>query len=138
MEGILELEKQQPVRVVANPGIKPMGKVESEKLRKANETLEKYPIPAWIFLSRYSKAQQQEGISISGVLKSADVESSTLVVTVIINEYAQSNYHIRTTPELLNKVVKTYWNEAINVRIRPQINKDNEFEYELVAIEVVK
>lgn len=108
----------------------------TEKLEEANETLKKHPIPAWIFLSRYSATQQEKGISISGVLKSADVESSTLVVTVIVNEYAQSNYHIRTTPEMLNKIVKTYWNEAINLQIRPQINKDNQFEYELMGIEV--
>lgn len=110
----------------------------TEKLKRANETLEKHPIPAWVFLSRYSKTQQEEGISISGVLKRADVESSTLVVTVIINEYAQSNYHIRTTPEILNKIVKTYWNESINVQIRPRINENDQFEYELMTIEVVK
>ncbi len=134
MEKIIE----QQVRVTANPGLKPQESFESKKLRDAIETLEKHPIPAWIFLSRYSTTQQKDGISIHGVIKSADTESSTVVVSVIMNEYAQSNYHIHTTLENLNKIVKNYWNELISVQIRPQINKNNQFEYELMAIETTK
>jgi hypothetical protein len=109
----------------------------TEKLQTVKDKLEKHPIPAWIFLSRYSTIQQEEGICVRGVLQRADTASNTLVVAVIVNEYAQSNYHIRTIPETLTQIVKNYWNETINVQIRPQINKDNQFEYELMTVKVV-
>jgi hypothetical protein len=41
---------------------------------------------------------------------------------------------IRTTPETLDKIVKTYWNQPISVQIRPQINAENQFEYELMEV----
>jgi hypothetical protein len=59
-----------------------------------------------------------------------------LIVLVTVNSYAQSNYHIHTTSDNLDKLVKAYWDKAINVRIRPQINVDNLFEYELIEVKV--
>lgn len=138
MEDVLELEKPQRAIVVANTGSKHkvMGKVEARKLKEANEFLEKHPIPAWIFMSRYSQIQQEEGICISGVLKYADAEASILIVIVTVNNDAQSNYHIRTTFDILDRLIKTYWGKTINVRIRPQINADNLFEYELIEVKI--
>ncbi len=105
-----------------------------EKLQTVRDRLEKHPIPAWIFLSNYSKTQQQDGFCITGVLKYADRDKNTLLLLVIGDEDAQSNYHIRTTPETLNNIIKNYLNKEINVQIRPQINEANQFEYELMAI----
>jgi hypothetical protein len=105
-----------------------------EKLQAAQERFAKYPVPAWIFLHKYSKKQQEEGICVCGILEQVDVEANTLLVTVTKNDAAPSEYAIRTTPEALANIVKIYLDETISLRIRPQINADNQFEYELMAI----
>jgi hypothetical protein len=136
MEEVLELDLPKRAIIVANTGFKPkgMGKVASSKLTEANEFLDKHPIPAWIFMSRYSQIQQEEGICIEGILKFADAEASTVTVVVTVNEYAKTNYPIHTTTNTANQLIKTYLGKTINVRIRPQINSDNQFQYELMAI----
>ena len=108
--------------------------ISPEKLKEAREWFDKHPIPAWIFLHKYSEMQREEGICINGIVKSIDVNANTFSVTVLVNDYAESNYRIRTTPETLNKIVKTYWTEPISVQIRPQINAENQFEYELMEV----
>ena len=104
-----------------------------EKLSEANEMLEKYPPPANFLLNRYNKKEQQDGIEVRGLLSSANADKSTFMVLKMKGVY-EINYHIRTTPEALNKIVKTYWNELISVQIRPQINAENQFEYELMEV----
>ena len=138
MEDVLELKEMQRAEVSVNPKLEKYEKRAglSKKAREASEFLEKHPIPAWILLRRYSTTQQQKGICIRGILKNADVATSTLVVTVTVNDYTPSNYHIRTAPETLNNIVKAYWGEPINVLIRPQINANNQFEYELIEVKV--
>jgi hypothetical protein len=136
MEEVLELDLPKHAIIVANTGLQPkgMGKVASSKLKEANEFLDKHPIPAWIFMSRYSLKQQEEGICIEGILQFADAQANTVTVVVTVNEYAKTNYPIHTTINTLNQLVKTYLGKTINVRIRPQISTDNQFQYELMAI----
>jgi hypothetical protein len=108
--------------------------ISPKKLKESREWFDAHPIPAWVFLHKYSKIQQEEGICINGILARGNVEANTFSVAVTVNKYAQSNYHIRTTPETLNRIVKTHWNEPISVQIRPQINAENQFEYELIEV----
>jgi hypothetical protein len=105
-----------------------------EKLKEAKEWFDKHPVPAWIFLHKYSEIQQKEGICVDGTFKSTDMEAGTFLLNVTLNDNAESNYKIRTTPEILNKIVKNYLNKPISVQIRPQINADNKFEYELIEV----
>ena len=138
MEDVLELKEMQRAEVSVNPKLEKYEKRVglSKKAKEASEFLEKHPIPAWILLRRYSTTQQEKGICIRGILKNADVETSILVVTVAVNDYASTNYNIRTVPETWNNIVKAYWGESINVLIRPQINADNQLEYELIEVEI--
>ena len=101
-----------------------------KKVEEAKETLTKNPIPAHIYLARYSKQKQEQGFEISGLLKRADADSNTFMV--VANNRSQTHYTIRTVPETLNRLVKAFWEEPITVHIKPQINADNLFEYELI------
>jgi hypothetical protein len=105
-----------------------------EKLKEAKEWFDKHPVPAWVFLHKYSKTQQIEGICVDGVFKSVDVNTSTFGIVVPVNDYAESNYRIKTTPKILVKLVEAYLNKPISVQIRPQINAENQFEYELMKV----
>jgi hypothetical protein len=135
MEDILELKEKKRAMAVLNPHVEKYEHITelSKKAKEARETLERCPPPAKLLLKRYSKTEQEEGISISGVLKRANEDTYTFMVVKMEGVY-DIHYHIRTTPDTLNQLVKNYWGETINVRIRPQINSDNQFEYELMAV----
>ncbi len=133
MEDLVELKKVKKPKLTITNNIDESKVMFPNKLKEANETLEKYPLPADLLLDRYSEIQQQEGISISGVIKRANAHNNTFLVMEMHGPY-EVHFNIRTMSETLNKLVKTYWGETINVRIRPQINEENQFEYELMAV----
>lgn len=138
MEEVIELkEVKQPKLIINNDTIDDSKVMFPEKLKRANEMLEKYPPPAEWCMQSYSKMEQENGVEVSGVLKRADADVSIFLLKEKSGLY-EIHYPIRTTPEILNNIVKTYWNETINVQIRPQINKDNQFEYELMAVNVME
>jgi hypothetical protein len=69
------------------------------------------------------------------MLKRADGDKSTFLVIEMDGPY-EVHYDIRTQPEALNNLVRAFWDEPIKVHIRPQINADNLFEYELIEVKV--
>jgi hypothetical protein len=95
MENVLERIDTRPATVVVNSGLERYEKrpVLSKKSREAHDFLDAHPIPAWIFLHKYSKTQQEEGICINGILARGNVEANTFSVAVTVNKYAQSNPH---------------------------------------------
>ena len=138
MEEVIELKKyKQPIMVV-NPDLDKYEDVVlfPKKLQDAIETLARCPIPADILLQRFSKTKQEQGFEINGILESADTAAHTFLVIVTVNKYHQINYNIRTAPETLNQLVKAFLDKPIKIHIRPQINADNLFEYELIEVKV--
>lgn len=135
MEDILELKETQRASAVLNPKLEAYEHrmALSKKAKEARETLERCPPPAKLLLKRFSKTQREEGVCISGVLKRANEDTYTFMIVKMEDIY-DIHYYIRTTPDTLNQLVKTYWGQMIHVRIRPQINSDNQFEYELMEV----
>ncbi len=134
MNGIIDLEEVIPPLFIIDDSIDDTQVVFTKKLKEANEMLEKYPPPADLLLSRYSKTQQEEGIYVSGTLKCTNSEANTFLVVEMHGLY-EVHFNILTTEDILKQLLKTYTNKAINARIRPQINTDNQFEYELIELE---
>jgi hypothetical protein len=133
MEEILELEKVKRPKLIIDDTIDGGRVMFPKKLKEANEMLEKYPPPADFLLERYNKTEQQDGISVQGRLINANADKGTFMVLKMNGVY-EINYKIRTTPEILNKIVKNYLNKPISVQIRPQITEKNQFEYELMKV----
>lgn len=134
MDAVLELKEIQDTSVLINPALgKYENRMPSKKLQEANETLEKYPPPAKFLLKGYSEIEKQQGINITGVVKRANAAINTFMILIMDGCY-EIHYHIRTTPEILDNIIKNYWDKEINVQIRPQINKHNQFEYELMEV----
>lgn len=131
MNGVIELEEVMQPQFIIDESIDDSQIMFLKKLKEANEMLEKYPPPADWLLSRYSKTQQEEGIYVSGTLKCVNIEANTFLVVEMHGLY-EVHFNILTTVETMNQL---HINMAINVRIRPQINKDNQFEYELMEVE---
>lgn len=138
MEEVIEKKIYNRPAIIVNPELNKYADVVMfpKKLEEAKEMLAKYPIPAEIYLKRYSKIQQEQGIEISGILNYADARTNIFWVIDTKNKYHETNYKIRTQSEVLNKLVKSFWNEPIKVHIRPQINDKNVFEYELIEVKV--
>jgi hypothetical protein len=133
MEEILELKKVKQPKVIIDVTIDDNRVMFPKKLKEANEMLEKYPPPADLLLGRYNKNEQQDGLSVRGILIHANADKGTFMVLKMNGVY-EINYNIRTTPEILNKLVKVFLNKPISVQIRPQINAENQFEYELMEV----
>jgi hypothetical protein len=134
MDAVLELKEIQGTSPLINPELNKYEKrTPSKKLQEANETLERYPPPAKSLLKKYSEIEKQQGIHIAGIVKRINAETDTFTILIMDGHY-EIHYHIRTSPETLNNIIKTYWDKEINVQIRPQINESNQFEYELMQI----
>jgi hypothetical protein len=137
MEDVIELKEVKTPKLIINNDIDDSKVMFPKKLQRANEILEKYPPPAEWCMKSYSKMEQESGVEVRGVLKRADADASTFLVIEMSGLY-EIHYHIRAAPDTLDKIVKAYWGKTINVQIRPQINKDNQFEYELMAVKAVE
>jgi hypothetical protein len=137
MEDIMDLKKIKQPNFVINPDLNKYENVNmfSEKLKAANEILEKYPIPANIYLDSFSKIEQEVGFEVKGILKRADASKNSFLV-IEMDGSCEINYNIQTESKTLNKIVKAFWGEQIRVHIRPKINENNLFEYELIEIKI--
>lgn len=133
LEAIVELEAIKRPKLIINNDIDDSKVMFPKKLKQANEVLEKSPLPAEMLLKRYSKLQQEEGIKVSGILKRANALANTFLVIEMRGSY-EVHFNIHTSSEILNQLVKKHWGETINVHVRPQINKENQFEYEFIEI----
>lgn len=136
MKEVIELKKSKYSNTVINPELNKYQDVVMfpEKLQEAKETIAKYGLPeAW--RNKPLETKEQSAFWMNGILKQADANANIFLVIVMDNDN-QINYKIHTVPEMLNKLVKSFWNEPIKVHIRPQINDENVFEYELIEVKV--
>ena len=133
MGEVIELTKIKRPEFIINNEIDDSKIMFPEKLKEVNEFFEKNPLPAELYIKTFSKAQREDGFCVSGVLKRANAHACTFLVMEMQGPY-EIHFNILTTPEILNKLVKTYWEETINVRILPQINSQNKFEYALMEV----
>jgi hypothetical protein len=106
MEEIFELKKVKRPKVIIDVTIDDNRVMFPKKLKEANQMLEKYPPPADFLLGKYNKNEQQDGISVRGVLIHINADKGTFMILKMNGVY-EINYKIRTTPEILNKLVKT-------------------------------
>jgi hypothetical protein len=133
MKEVIEQKKyNQPIMVI-NPDLnKYSGKILfPKKLKEANETLSKYPLPADILMESYSKTEQEKGFTVSGILKSFDTKSNTFLVVKMEGEY-EIHFKIHAKSKMENEFFKINLSENIKVIIKPVINEKNQFEYELL------
>lgn len=121
---------QQPVLIIDNDLDDTI--LYPEKLKEARETLSKHPIPAEIYLLRFSKEEQEQGFWINGVVRKADADNNTFTV-ISTAQFTQTQYIIHTQLKILNSIVKNYWGKPLKAHILPKINKDEKFEYELLS-----
>jgi hypothetical protein len=80
--------------------------------------------------------EQEQPFWISGVLKRADAEKNTIKLATNGTEpKSQPHYYtINVVSETLNKLVKNYWGDIINVYIKPKSTKGKQHRYELIEV----
>jgi hypothetical protein len=135
MKETIELKKYKCSGIVINPELNKYESIVTfpEKLKEANETLAKYGLPeGW---EKKPDIKVQPAFWMSGILKEADANSNIFLIIATDNG-VQTHYPIKTTSKILDQLVKAFWNEPIKVHIRPQINANNLFEYELIEVNV--
>ena len=83
-----------------------------------------------------SDKEEQQPFWISGVLKRADAEKNTIKLATNGTEpKSQPHYYtINVVSETLNKLVKNYWGDIINVYIKPKSKKGKQYQYELIEV----
>jgi hypothetical protein len=83
-----------------------------------------------------SNTEQEQPFWISGVLKRADAEKNTIKLATNGTEpKSQPHYYtINVVSETLNKLVKNYWGDIINVYIKPKSTKGKQHRYELIEV----
>jgi hypothetical protein len=133
MKEIIERKKDKQPIMVINPDLnKYNGKVLfPKKLKEANETLSKYPLPADILMESYSKTEQEKGFTVSGILRSIDAKSNTFLVVKMEGEF-EIHFKIYAKTKKENEFFKINLGENIKVIVKPVINEKNQFEYKLV------
>jgi hypothetical protein len=133
MKEIIERKKDKQPIMVINPDLnKYNGKVLfPKKLKEANETLSKYPLPADILMESYSKTEQEKGFTVSGILRSIDAKSNTFLVVKMEGEF-EIHFKIYVKTKMENEFFKINLGENIKVIVKPVINEKNQFEYELL------
>jgi hypothetical protein len=104
-----------------------------EKLKEVREALTKNPIPADIYLQRFSETEQEQGFWVSGIVKQADADKNIFVMVATVNN-TEMPYKVRTVSKTLNSIVKNHWRKSIHALIKPTINKERLFEYTLINI----
>lgn len=133
MAEVLELRKVERPKIIIDDTIDERKIMFPEKLKEAEEMLEKYPPPASFLLSRYNKKELQDGITIQGLLNGYNTDNNSFRVLKRKGVY-ETKYQIHTTPDTLIQIIKVYWNKPISVQILPQINIENQFEYKLMEV----
>ena len=85
---------------------------------------------------RLSNKKQEEPFWISGVLRRVDADKNTIKLASNGTEpKSQPHYYtINVVSETLNKLVKNYWGDIINVYIRPKTKKGKQHQYELIEV----
>ncbi len=84
---------------------------------------------------RLSNKKQEEPFWISGVLKRVDAEKNTIkLASKATDTIPQTDYTINVVSETLNKLVKNYWGDIINVYIKPKVKKGKQHQYELIEV----
>lgn len=79
--------------------------------------------------------EQAQPFWISGVLKRVDADKSTIkLASKATDTIPQTDYTINVMSETLNKLVKNYWGDIINVYIKPKTKKGKQHQYELIEI----
>ena len=138
MKEVIEQKKYSPPVMVINDELDKYDNVIlfPKKLKEANEMLEKYPPPADVLMHGYSELEKEHGFEVNGILKRADADAKTFLVVEMDGPY-EIHFKITTNPETLNKIVKSYWDNTIKVHIRPKINSEKQFEYELLETPLV-
>ena len=73
---------------------------------------------------------------ISGVLRRVDADKNTIkLASNGAENLSKTHYYtINVVSETLNKLVKNYWGDRINVYIKPKNKKGKQFEYELIEV----
>jgi hypothetical protein len=84
---------------------------------------------------RRLNAEHPQPFWISGVLKRADADKSTIkLASKATDTIPQTDYTINVMSETLNKLVKNYWGDIINVYIKPKTKKGKQHLYELIEV----
>jgi hypothetical protein len=84
---------------------------------------------------RRLNAEQEQPFWISGVLKRVDADKNTIkLASKATDTIPQTDYTINVVSETLNKLVKNYWGDIINVYIKPKTKKGKQHQYELIEI----
>jgi hypothetical protein len=79
--------------------------------------------------------EKEQPFWISGVLKRVDADKNTIkLASKATDTIPQTDYTINVVSETLNKLVKNYWGDIINVYIKPKIKKGKQYQYELIEI----
>jgi hypothetical protein len=136
MAEVLEARKFKLPKITINNAIDDGKEICPEKLEEIRLYFEKHPLPAWFSMSRYSKMQQEHGFEVTGTLKRAEADNNTFFIIELEGDIDEMHYTIRTEPDILNNLVKAFWDAPIKVHIRPQITADNLFLFELIDIKV--
>jgi hypothetical protein len=136
MAEVLEARKFKLPKITINNAIDDGKEICPEKLEEIRVYFEKHPLPAWFLMRGYSKIQQEHGFEVTGNLKRADATKNTFFLIEMEDEIDEMHYTIRTEPDILNNLVKAFWDAPIKVHIRPQITADNLFLYELIEVKV--
>jgi hypothetical protein len=82
-----------------------------------------------------SDTEEQQPFWISGVLRRADAYKNTIkLASHATDTIPQTDYTINVVSETLNKLVKNYWGDIINVYIKPKSKKGKQHQYELIEV----
>jgi hypothetical protein len=83
-----------------------------------------------------SDKEQEQPFWISGVLRRVDADKNTIKLASNGTEpKSQPHYYtINVVSETLNKLVKNYWGDIMNVYIKPKSKKGKQHQYELIEV----
>ena len=106
-----------------------------EKTQRARENFAKYGLPKEI-QERLDKIKRDKSFWIDGLLCQADIETHTFWVVVAATHKQPETHYAVTTPstELWAKLVKEYWNNRIQVHIKPKTDDVDGVSYEFVEM----
>jgi hypothetical protein len=81
-------------------------------------------------------SNKEQPFWISGVLRRVDADKNTIkLASNGIEPKSQPHYYtINVVSETLNKLVKNYWGDIINVYIKPKTTKGKQNQYELIEV----
>jgi hypothetical protein len=136
MAEVLEARKFKLPKITINNAIDDGKVINPEKFERVCERLEKHPLPAWFLMDRHSKMQQEHGFEVTGTLRRADADTNTFFIIELEDDINEMHYTISASPDILNNLVKAFWDAPIKVQIRPKITADNLFLYELIEVKV--